>query len=589
MDLLGKKLGQYEILAEIGHGGMATVYRGYQTSLNRSVAVKVLAGELARDAGFRERFAREAHAVAQLAHPNILPVYDFGEDPETGVVYFVTQLVEGGTLAARMSAPLPPNEAARIVAQLARALDYAHACGIVHRDVKPANVLMTRDGHPLLSDFGIAKIVAETKLTQTGTSMGTPEYMSPEQAQGLPVDHRSDIYSLGVMLYALLSATLPFQADTPVALLHQHAYEPPPPLRERAPGVSKSLEKIVMRALAKDPNERFATAGELADALNDEVEGRRSLLGLGRRTPRKVTPVAMPGAPTEIVGPALVAPVAPPRPVTRLGRPTTQQKVGRAAKGFGRWLLRIVLSALAILLVVAMAVLVGAAFVLGAMAEQAIASQRWAFETLGPGYEERVACADIQKSVEQALRPYLLDALTDVLASCRPPDTVEVSGKFRGEPVSLGVRVTSLRGVPAVQLERLNNAPFFIIGGILSDGINRGLSKAWANAPVRLKTFAVSPAAIELVYEANPNAPAQPAPSPTSQVSAFIQVSNTTTRTATVELNGPVSKSLVVAPKESLPLSIPPGKYFYTVTVANLGVTTGDITWGPGEHPWVIR
>jgi|GEM_PF-1723486 len=512
MDLLGKKLGQYEILAEIGRGGMATVYRAYQTSLNRSVAVKVLAGELARDADFRARFQREAHAVAQLAHPNILPVYDFGQDPETGAVYFVTQLVEGGTLAARMSAPMPPNEAARVAAQLARALDYAHVSGIIHRDVKPTNVLMTRDGHPLLSDFGIAKIVAETKLTQTGTSMGTPEYMSPEQAQGLPVDHRSDIYSLGVMLYALLSATLPFQADTPVALLHQHAYEPPPPLRERAPGVSKSLEKIVMRALAKDPSERFATAGELADALDDEIAGRRSLFGLGRRTPRKVTAIGVPGAPTEVVGPAPIAPVAPRRPATRLGRPTTQQKVGRAAMGFGRWLLRVVLSALAVLLVVGVVLLVGGAFMLGAMAEQAIASQRWAFDTLGSGYEERVACADIQKGVEQALRPYLLDALTDVMASCRPPDTVEVSGKFRGEPVSLGVRVSSVRGVPAVQLERLNNAPFFVVGGILSDGINRGLSKAWANAPVRLKTFKVSPAAIELVYEANPNAPAQPAP-----------------------------------------------------------------------------
>jgi hypothetical protein len=507
MDLVGKKLGQYEILAEIGHGGMATVYRGYQTSLNRSVAVKVLAGELAHDSGFRERFAREAHAVAQLAHPSILPVYDFGQDPETGAVYFVTQLVEGGTLAARMNTLMPPDEAARIVAQLARALDYAHACGIVHRDVKPSNVLMTREGHPLLSDFGIAKIMAETKLTQTGTSLGTPEYMSPEQAQGLSVDHRCDIYSLGVMLYAMLAGTLPFQADTPVALLHQHAYEPPPPLRERAPGVSRSLERIVMRALAKDPGQRFATAGEFADALEDEVAGRRPLLGLGRRTPRtKLAPLPMPGAPTEAVGPA---PVAPPRAPTRLGRPATQQKVGRAAMGVGRWLLRTVVAALAVLLVIGIVLLVVAAFALGAVAEQSIASQRWVFDNLKPGYTEQVACVDIQTGVEQALRPYLLDALTDVEASCRPPDTVEVSGRLRGGPVSLGVRVYSVRGVPAVQLERLNHAPFFIVGGILSDGINRGLAKAWSESPVRLSTFSVSERGIELIYGASPNAPSQ--------------------------------------------------------------------------------
>ncbi len=505
MDLIGKKLGQYEILAEIGRGGMATVYRGYQASLNRSVAVKVLAGELARDPGFRERFAREAHAVAQLAHPHILPVYDFGEDPGTGVVYFVTQLVDGGTLSARMNAPMPPDVAARIVAQLARALDYAHACGIVHRDVKPGNVLMTRDGHPFLSDFGIAKIMAETKLTQTGASLGTPEYMSPEQAQGLPVDHRSDIYSLGVMLYRMLAGILPFQADTPVALLHQHAYEPPPPLRERAPGVSRSLERIVMRALAKDPAQRFSTAGELADTLEDEIAGRRQLLGLGRRTPRtKLTAMPVPGAPTEVAGPV---PVTPPRVPTRLGRPTTQQKVGRAAIGAGRWLLRLALGVLTVSLVVGIVLLVAGAFTLGAVAEQSIASQRWAFDSLGPGMEERLACTDIQQGVEQALRPYLLDALTDVTAACRQPDTVEVSGRFRGGPVSLGVRLRSVQGVPAVQLERLNHTPFFIVGGILSDGINRGLAKAWAQTTVRLTTFSVSEQGIELIYGAGPTAP----------------------------------------------------------------------------------
>lgn len=512
MDLVGKKLGQYEILAEIGRGGMATVYRGYQASLNRSVAVKVLSGELAHDPDFRARFAREAHAVAQLAHPNILPVYDFGEDPATGVVYFVTQLVDGGALSVQMNAPMPPDAAARIVAQLARALDYAHACGIVHRDVKPANVLMTRDGHPFLSDFGIAKIMAETKLTQTGASLGTPEYMSPEQAQGLPVDHRSDIYSLGVLLYRMLAGMLPFQADTPVALLHQHAYEPPPPLRERAPGVPKSIERIVMRALAKDPAQRYSTAGELADALEDEAAGRRQLLGLGRRTSRaKLTPMPVAGAPTGIVSPAQQrdakpAPIAPSRAPTRLrgGPPTTQQKVGRAAVGAGRWLLRLVLSVLVILLVAGIVLLVAGAFTLGAVAEQSIASQRWVFDRLEPGMEERVACADIQQGVEQAIRPYLLDALTDVTADCRPPDTVEVSGRFRGSPVSLGVRLRSARGVPAVQLERLNNAPFFIVGGILSDGINRGLNKAWAQTTVRLTTFSVSEKGIDLVYGAGP-------------------------------------------------------------------------------------
>ena len=172
--------------------------------------------------------------------------------------------------------------------------------------------------------------------------------------------------------------------------------------------------------------------------------------------------------------------------------------------GAGRWLLRLALSVLAVLLVAGIVLLIAGAFTLGAVAEQSIASQQWAFNTLAPGMEERLACTDIQQGVEQALRPYLLDALTDVTADCRPPDTVEVSGRFRGSPVSLGVRLRSARGVPAVQLERLNHAPFFIVGGILSDGINRGLNKAWAQTTVRLNNFSVTEQGIELDYGAGP-------------------------------------------------------------------------------------
>lgn len=516
-ELVGKTLGQYQIMAEVGRGGMATVYRGYQTSLNRSVAVKVLAGELARNAGFRERFQREAHAVAQLAHPNILPVYDFGEDQAGGVVYLVTQFVDGGTLATRMKNPVSPNKAARIAAQIARALDCAHARGIVHRDVKPGNVLMTRDDHPLLADFGIAKILAETRLTQTGASMGTPQYMSPEQAQGSHADHRSDIYALGVMLYEMLAGVLPFQADTPVGLLHQHVHEPPPPLREHAPQVSRRLEKIVMRALAKDPAERFATAGEMADALEDEIAGRRKLFDLGRRPTKgtfertEATALPTPGSATDVVDslpispPAVRMPTAMARLPVRLGRAISKRKVGQATVGFGRWLLRTVLSATAVLVVVGIVLLVGAAFALGAVAEQALSSQRWVFDNLSPGVTERVACADLERGVSQTLQPYLLEALTDVRAVCRPPDRLELGGRFRSAPVSLVVRLRAVNHVPAIQLERLNNVPLYVAGGLVSDGVNRGMVKSWANASVRVSTFLVSEDGIEIVYEKNPN------------------------------------------------------------------------------------
>ena len=516
-DLVGKTVGQYQIKAEVGRGGMATVYRGYQASLNRAVAVKVLAVELARDPDFRQRFQREAHAVAQLAHPHILAVYDFGEDPATGVVYLVTQFVEGGTLAGRMGGPMPPTEAARIAAQIARALAFAHAAGVIHRDVKPGNVLMTSDGHPLLSDFGIAKIMAETRMTRTGTSLGTPAYMSPEQAQGMPADHRSDIYALGVMLYEMLAGVLPFQADTPVALLHQHVATLPPPLREHVPGIPKSLEKIVMRALAKNPDDRFATAGEFADALDAarEATGQRKRFGirLGRKETLTPIPTPVPGGATNVAGPVPGTPppvaVIRPRTPSRLTRILKTQQVGRVASGAGRWFLRTGLSVLAVLLIVGIVLLVGAAFALGAVAEQSLTKQPWVFDNLEPGYKERVACADLATNTSETLQPYTLDALTDVEVVCRPPDTVELSGKFRGAPVSTQVRIRTVKGVPAVRWERLNNVPLYIVGGIVSDGVNRGLVKAWANAPVVLDMFLITEAAIEVTYAANPTVPAR--------------------------------------------------------------------------------
>ena len=517
--LIGKTLGQYQIVSEIGRGGMATVYRGEQTSLGRPVAIKVLHHEFSSDPSLRSRFQREAYAIAQLAHPNILPVYDFGQDPATGTVYFVTQYVDGGTLAAQMGSPMPPEQATRIAAQIARALDCAHSRGVVHRDVKPANVLMTRDGHPLLTDFGIAKLLAETRLTRTGTSMGTPAYMSPEQAQGKPVDHRADIYALGIVLYEMLTGRLPFESDTPVSLLHLHVTQEPPPLRERAPQVSKSLDRIVMRALAKDPEDRFATAGELAEALEAEFAhkrkpssiGPRGLTGMLRRerpTPTPTpSPLPAPGVDTAV---AESPPITPPPTVdlrprarSRLARTVTKLQVGQKAKGFGRWLLRTSLGALVVLIIVAIVLLIASAFLIGSMAEQALASQRWVLN-VEPGAHETVACADIQKGVSQALQPYLLDALTDVATVCSPPDSIQLSGQFRGNPVSLQVRVFALNHAPAIRLERFNNIPLYLVGGIISDGVNRGITRSWANAPVRLGEFSVAGSGIEITYEANP-------------------------------------------------------------------------------------
>ena len=202
MDLIGKTLGQYEIVEPIGHGGMAAVFKAYQPSLERYVAVKVLPAQHALTPGFSERFLREARAVAQLNHPNILPILDFGQAGDLS--YIVMKLVSGGTLRDRLRDAIELDETTHLIEQIAAALDHAHGRGILHRDVKPANVLLDEGDWVQLADFGLAKMLAsDDKLTASGAGVGTPAYTAPEQTQGAPVDHRADVYSLGVILYEI--------------------------------------------------------------------------------------------------------------------------------------------------------------------------------------------------------------------------------------------------------------------------------------------------------------------------------------------------------------------------------------------------
>ncbi|HZT08870.1 MAG TPA: protein kinase [Chloroflexota bacterium] len=265
-DLVGRVLGQYTIIELLGRGGMATVYKGYQAALDRQVAVKVLDPYLARDPGFAERFRREALSIAGLEHPNILPVYDFGE--EGGVSYIVMQLVPGGTLQDRMRDVLPLGWSVDICGQVARALDHAHARNIVHRDVKPANVLLRDGDWALLGDFGIAKMLGSgAKLTGTGLGVGTPAYLSPEQAQGLAVDSRSDVYSLGMTLFEMLGGTVAYAGDTPLAVILKQINDPVPSIRAVRPEIPQGVDDVLQRALAKRSEDRFPTAGAFADAL----------------------------------------------------------------------------------------------------------------------------------------------------------------------------------------------------------------------------------------------------------------------------------------------------------------------------------
>jgi tRNA A-37 threonylcarbamoyl transferase component Bud32 len=270
-----EKIGRYEIKAELGRGGMATVYQGYDPRFEREVAIKVLPREMLHDPQFRVRFEREAKTIAMLEHTAIVPVYDFGEDD--GQPYFVMRYMTGGSLADRIAkGPMSVKESARIMEKLAAALDDAHAKGIIHRDLKPGNILFDRTDEPFISDFGIAKIIQAQGSTVTGGAIiGTPAYMSPEQAQGEGVDSRSDIYSLGVILYEMLSGKQPFGADTPMAIVVKHITEPVPHILDANPKLPAEVEPIIEKALAKSKDDRFASAGDLADALTAVARGER--------------------------------------------------------------------------------------------------------------------------------------------------------------------------------------------------------------------------------------------------------------------------------------------------------------------------
>jgi predicted Ser/Thr protein kinase len=267
--------GRYELQELVGSGGMSNVFRAYDRLLERSVAIKILHEQFGRDDDYVERFRREARSVAQLAHPNIVTVIDRGE--EDGRQYIVFEYIEGDNLKALVSnGPLPVDEALDYGLQVARALDFAHKRGLVHRDVKPQNVLLTEEGQAKVTDFGIARSLDVQGVTQTGTVLGTSDYIAPEQARGDEVDQKTDIYSLGTVLYELLTGEVPYEGDNFVAVAMQHLNAPVPSVLERRPDAPIRLDLAVQRAMAKQPADRFQSMDELVEELERCVAEVRS-------------------------------------------------------------------------------------------------------------------------------------------------------------------------------------------------------------------------------------------------------------------------------------------------------------------------
>ncbi|MDN5858049.1 MAG: serine/threonine protein kinase [Pseudonocardia sp.] len=267
----GTRVGDFVVEAVLGRGGMGVVYRAIQQRLGRPVALKVLSPLLASDPAFTERFVREARIMRDLEHPAIVPVHDTGT--ADGVLYLAMRLLETRTLRDELDGgPLPPQRALDVLGPLAEALDHAHSRGVVHRDLKPSNVLLDAAGRPYLTDFGIAKALESASLTLSGQTLGTPRYMAPEQATGT-VGHRSDLYALACIAFEVLTGAPPFPAADPAALLYAHAHRPPPAATALRPGLPAAVDPVLARGLAKDPLDRYGSAGELVAALRGALTG----------------------------------------------------------------------------------------------------------------------------------------------------------------------------------------------------------------------------------------------------------------------------------------------------------------------------
>jgi serine/threonine protein kinase len=270
----GENVGPYRVVEQLGQGGMASVFKAYHPALDRYVALKVLHPAFMEDPNFLARFQREARVVAKLDHPNIVPIYDFAE--HDGQPYLVMKYIEGETLKARLArSPLKPAEGMKVIDAIGKGLSYAHKQGILHRDIKPSNVLLASDGQIYLADFGLARIAQAGESTLSNEMLlGTPQYISPEQARGeRHLDVGTDIYSFGVLIYEMVVGRVPFNADTPFSIVHDHIYTPLPMPRSVNPKVPEPIERVLLKALAKARGDRFDTVDDLVSALKAALQG----------------------------------------------------------------------------------------------------------------------------------------------------------------------------------------------------------------------------------------------------------------------------------------------------------------------------
>lgn len=344
--MIGKTIGGYVIEGQVGRGGMATVYLARQTSMNRVVALKILPKNFTQDESYYKRFEREVNIVAQLEHRSIVPVYDHGESE--GQPYIAMRYMAGGSLDQKLvDGPMRAQDVLDVYAQIAPALDYAHSKSVLHRDLKPSNVLLDETGGAFITDFGIARIIGDHNPGSTITTqgvVGTPSYMSPEQAQGQPLDGRSDLYAMGVMLFELLTARRPFMSDTPYSIAVMQVTAPPPSARAINPNISPAVEQVIFKTLKKKPEERYPTAAELVAALRLAIENPGGAVPHDTQPHRPISAATQPVQVTPVQPLVMQQVFTPPRSVSEIMPPPVSaslpvaRPVSRRRPGGNLWM-----------------------------------------------------------------------------------------------------------------------------------------------------------------------------------------------------------------------------------------------------------
>ena len=489
---------RYQIKKKLGEGGMAVVYKAFDTNLERDVAIKIIKGEKVASGDVEQmikRFEREVKTLAKLTHPNIVHIHDYGRHKNKP--YLIMEYLPGGTLEDRMAeGQIPFQEAAKLIIPIAEALSYAHQMGVLHRDVKPANIIFSDDGKPLLSDFGIAKILgnnnldeSEGNLTQTGMGLGTPEYMAPEQWHG-KFSPQTDIYAIGVVFYEMITGRKPFIADTPAAFLLQQMMEDPTHPGEFVKDLPLAVSNFIFRALEKEQQDRYASMEEVILELQRFASGKYL----------QVTAYQSPGTVQNPPVSTMSIQQDHPHAQSRTEPETKEEKsdkeenkpsaVGKIARGFGRVIQQILISILIVAVVLSIILIIGAMYVFGLFSRQAI--QNSFYEEITREETYRMSEDTLNENLDAMLMPYFEDFADDIDAEISAPNILDFTIYRNQNSYHLYILIENENGYPQFSVERLNDQPLLFVRGIMSNQINRGMRRVLNDNNVIITQFLIT-------------------------------------------------------------------------------------------------